>query len=81
MLLRGPYGHHMNQPSIVRAAEDPGGYWILGRQRIQGDIGYWGDRDLLQRLTFHEEPMPTLHVVPKSTVATKARADDRDLTA
>ena len=38
---------------------------------------------LLQRLTIHEEPMPTLHVVPKTTVATKARSrvDDSDLTA
>ena len=53
----------------------------IQRTKELGEARRSRDLKLLLRLPFHEEPMPTLHVMPKTTVATKARADDSDLIA
>jgi hypothetical protein len=54
---------------------------VLARTKELGEARRSRNRKEQERFASHEEPMPTLHVVPKTTVATKARsrADDSDL--
>jgi hypothetical protein len=56
---------------------------VLVRTKELGEARRSRNRKEQERFASHEEPMPTLHVVPKTTVATKARsrADNSDLTA
>jgi hypothetical protein len=54
----------------------------LVRAKELGEARRSRDRKEQERLSSHEEPMPTQHIVPQTTVATKARSrDDSDLTA
>ena len=59
---------------------------VRARTKELGEARRSRNRKEQERFTFHEEPMPAdaiLHVVPKTTVATKARsgANNSDLTA
>ena len=56
---------------------------VRARTKELGEARRSRDRKEQERFTFHEERMPILHVVPKTTVATKARsgANNSDLTA
>ena len=63
--------HKLTTEDLMRATEE------LGKARRSRD------RKEQEGLTFHEEPMPILHVMPKTTVATKARSrsNNSDLSA
>eukprot|EP00900_Chrysochromulina_parva_P011257 jgi/Chrpa1/20131/Chrysochromulina_OHIO_Genome00026521-RA len=56
---------------------------VLARTKELGEARRSRNRKEQERFASHEEPMPTLHIVPNTTFATKARsrADNSDLTA
>ena len=56
---------------------------VRARTKELGEARRSRNRKEQERFTFHEERMPILHVVPKTTVATMARSrvNNSDLTA
>jgi hypothetical protein len=64
--------HNLRTEDLVRA-----------RTNELGEARRSRNRKEQERFASHEKPLPTLHIVPNTTVATQARsrADDSDLTA